>query len=554
MHSSDFRRRDTDANAAVTPRSADDGGGASTPSSSVPEFSTDLLVGNAGFDPVRRRSGRDGWRSAVRAAAVTLAVVGAMLFASAGAATGSVFGVPLRSPVVLAVAALAGVFALRAGFLLAFGRREEAGWARERAGDALAVAALVGGSSYVLAVAAAPSPPWLLIGVGLGVGALLAFAYVRPAFPWSPNAYRTRFAAYARRLGARETLFGALLAEARADARADSELRIAVAEAEAALASARASLRQADSDLEMGLANDALFHFYSAKRDLIAVDYAVELLKDVLTEPAVSVTVVADADDAETGSATDPGGAAPAGTAATPVDLGGRLSPRARRYLASTATHVVTRVEAEFGSKDALTGSVRGRLYDSKGTVRPDVDVRELQQAAGLVQDRWRADARTERTVGRLLRLGTLVCLAGFAALLLLVTVGGAAGAFTPLGDLSVASTLAVVGLFGLFGALASALFDLKDISAAGPGHAGSSDPPVNRDLLLVRLVVGALMGVLAYVLVTSGVVTAVTDDPFDALLASPLVALSVAFAAGFVERLVADAVEEFAAGVTGTD
>jgi hypothetical protein len=156
------------------------------------------------------------------------------------------------------------------------------------------------------------------------------------------------------------------------------------------------------------------------------------------------------------------------------------------------------------------------------------------------------------RTVEGLLRLGTALGVLGFLALLGLASSGAVSGVLVPLAGTSAATTVVLVALFGFLGAVTSVLFALRDISADGFTSHEVASPLVNREFTLMRLVVGTLMGVVSYVVVTSGVVAAVLNPNLaSALTGTAFVALTVAFAAGFVERFVTDAVEEFATGKT---
>lgn len=468
-------------------------------------------------------------------------------------------------------------------------------------GRAIAVVVLVVGVAYLVGVASAPDSSVVTLVVAFAVGLLVVVVRFRSPSGWNPDEYTTRFEAYRKRLDAQRELLKALYSAAdinpstvtTADATRpiDPELRVALLDAQTAFDRATARLDQATTDLARGLPGDALHHFYSAKREVLTIDYGIERLKDHLL-------AASDAADPDAGSPakTAPDGGVESGEAtspsSTPADkddddgehakqdalddddgehakqdepddrLAGlveqlsavttaleavaeRLAPsdsrtRAERYLATMTTYIVSITEVGYGNEHQLTVRLRTRLLDEKGRPRPDVTVVELQQSIRHVHDRWEREARVKRTTRTLLRLGTATGIAGLVALFALAIVGGT-GAFQPISGLSVPATLAVVSLFGLFGALTSVLFYLKDVSTATT-EATLTAPQMDRDLMAVRLLVGTLMGVLAYVLVTSGLLVLVGASGVDP---SPL-ALTVAFAAGFVERLVTDAIEGF--------
>lgn len=178
------------------------------------------------------------------------------------------------------------------------------------------------------------------------------------------------------------------------------------------------------------------------------------------------------------------------------------------------------------------------------GSVKPRPAARELYNAVRVLHEWNVGQFRQRMYVNRFLkhanRFLTLV-LVGFVAALALAVTQGLGTALLPEGvDVSPVYLL-LVPAAGAIGALFSSLFPVTERFYDETTDPEIPAPETMEQVMRARLLVGAISGVLLYLLATSGIVDPVINPE---LLADPAALLFVAFLGGFSERVLARSIE----------
>lgn len=360
-----------------------------------------------------------------------------------------------------------------------------------------------------------------LVTAGLAVGALTS-VLVYPLSPrWSSTASEHRSAVesyegvlrrYGDRLTAAETAYlkhGPLTAP----------LQRAKQKGVAAVEAGTKSLELAKKSLNERQPNDFLKHYYAAKRQYIPLRLAVETLETAPTnsnrEPPLQVSL----------SVTD-------GKTTLTHTAGGSPRPTAD-WLQTQCLRLVRLSDSHLGTRERE--QVKRLLTTTEGQVNPDVSDSTVMEAASVIQDAFRRRTQRLRTLSRLLRVGIVV---GGAALALLLWV-------VPLSTQD--PSVSQIALFGLFGAITSTILSLRDVSTKLDTDPALPDPSIDLEMTVARLLFGMIAAVALYVMLAGGLLnpTLVPESGGTGLV------LTVAFVAGFSERLLRNATERFVTKAT---
>ncbi|WP_139229663.1 hypothetical protein [Halogeometricum limi] len=408
----------------------------------------------------------------------------------------------------------------------------------------LFVAILLGGLFAVFEATLDPTLGRGAVVVALALGVVVALALfgsypsgTQRQYELAVEGYRTTLDAFERHLDELTTNvpFSTVYYE-------DPKLRFDVEQARVALAEANARLTVADEAIAERLYEAYVFHYQAAKRETITIEYAIREFESR-------------AGALRTPYRTD-GGALPR--------LPARLStvlPKLRRrdsptpqndYLTAMAERTLDWADE---SLPAARASHLRRLLTTTPTegeasaVRTDLTPTDLRVATARIHDYLLSEQQKQFAVKRLMRAGSVFGAVALGVAFLLADSGALTGVVPSVGGASPALSLAIVGLFGFLGAVTSSLFALRDISAGTATDSELTNPFLNVEILSMRLVVGSTAGVIAAVLLASGLSEVVLNpDLIDESGVAASVVVVAAFLAGFTERLVLRSAEKLVA------